>query len=79
MAFSLLSLFTITLLSASTRGQRQGTIGPTGDLVISNGNVAPDGFERVAALANSQIDASLITANKVGVSIDRVRRVSSTF
>ncbi|KAK0432321.1 laccase [Armillaria borealis] len=64
MAFSLLSLFTITLLSSSTRGQRQGTIGPTGDLVISNGNVAPDGFERVAALANSQIDASLITANK---------------
>ncbi|PBK95999.1 Cu-oxidase-domain-containing protein [Armillaria gallica] len=64
MAFSLLSLFTITLLSASTRGQRQGTIGPTGDLVISNGNVAPDGFQRVAALANSQIDGSLITANK---------------
>ncbi|KAK0451148.1 laccase [Desarmillaria tabescens] len=64
MAFPFSSLFTLTLLLASSRGQRQGTIGPVGDLVVSNGNVNPDGFERLAALANSQIDGALITGNK---------------
>ncbi|KAK0430041.1 laccase lcc5 [Armillaria borealis] len=64
MAFPFASLLTIALLLASSQGQRQGTIGPVGDLVVSNGNVNPDGFERLGALANSQIDGALITGNK---------------
>ncbi|KAK0200606.1 laccase lcc5 [Desarmillaria ectypa] len=64
MAFSFSSLLTIILLLASSRGQQQGTIGPVGDLVVSNGNVNPDGFQRLAALANSQIDRTLIRGNK---------------
>ncbi|PBK79972.1 laccase 1 precursor [Armillaria gallica] len=64
MAFSLFSLLVLTLGLPSSRGQRQGTIGPVGDLVVSNGLVSPDGFERLAALANSRIDGSLITGNK---------------
>ncbi|KAK0201368.1 laccase lcc5 [Desarmillaria ectypa] len=64
MTFSISSLLTIALLLASSRGQREGTIGPKGDLVISNGDVDPDGFGRVAALANSHIDGTLIRANK---------------
>ncbi|KAG7443731.1 laccase [Guyanagaster necrorhizus] len=64
MASPLFYLLTLTLFLASSRGQRQGTIGPVGDLVVSNGNVNPDGFERLAALANSQIDGALITGNK---------------
>ncbi|KAK0213788.1 laccase lcc5 [Armillaria fumosa] len=43
----------------------KGTIGPVGDLVISNGEVSPDGFEpRYAVLANLQIDRTLIRGNK---------------
>ncbi|KAK0200620.1 laccase lcc5 [Desarmillaria ectypa] len=64
MAFALLPLLALTLVLPSSHGQRQGTIGPVGDLVVSNGNVSPDGFERLAALANSQIDAALITGTK---------------
>ncbi|KAK0219229.1 laccase lcc5 [Armillaria fumosa] len=64
MAFSLFSLLVLTLSLSSSRGQRQGTIGPVGDLVVSNGLVSPDGFERLAALANSRIDGSLITGQK---------------
>ncbi|KAK0454244.1 Cupredoxin, partial [Desarmillaria tabescens] len=48
----------------SSHAQRQGNIGPVGDLIVSNGNVNPDGFERLTALANSQIDGALIKGNK---------------
>lgn len=68
MAFPFAFLLTVALLLASSQGQRQGTIGPVGDLVVSNGNVNPDGFERLGALANSQIDGALITGNKVSLS-----------
>ncbi|KAK0200634.1 laccase lcc5 [Desarmillaria ectypa] len=64
MAFALFSLLALTFILPSSRGQREGTIGPVGDLVVSNGNVSPDGFERLAALANSQIDGTLIRGNK---------------
>ncbi|KAK0451157.1 laccase lcc5, partial [Desarmillaria tabescens] len=57
-------LFTLALLFTNSHGKRPGTIGPIGDLIISNGNVNPDGFERVAALANSQIDGALIRGSK---------------
>ncbi|KAG7443717.1 laccase [Guyanagaster necrorhizus] len=64
MVSPLFYLLTLTLLLSCSRALRQGTIGPVGDLVISNGNVNPDGFERLAALANSQIDGTLIRGNK---------------
>ncbi|KAK0488306.1 laccase lcc5, partial [Armillaria luteobubalina] len=35
-----------------------------GDLVVSDGLVSPDGFQRLAALANSRIDGTLITGKK---------------
>lgn len=79
MAFSLFSLLVLTLGLPSSRGQRQGTIGPVGDLVVSNGLVSPDGFERLAALANSRIDGSLITGNKVGLSVIRPQQHIRTF
>ncbi|KAK0200615.1 laccase lcc5 [Desarmillaria ectypa] len=64
MAFALLPLLALILVLPSSHGQRPGTIGPVGDLVISDGNVSPDGFERLAALANWQIDRTLIRGNK---------------
>ncbi|KAK0204374.1 laccase [Desarmillaria ectypa] len=39
-------------------------IGPTGDLVIANSEIAPDGYSRVAALANGVLDGALISGNK---------------
>ncbi|KAK0498036.1 laccase lcc5 [Armillaria luteobubalina] len=61
-----LSLFSLIALALpGSYGHRQGTIGPEGDLVISNGEVSPDGFgPRYAVLANSQIDNTLIRGNK---------------
>ncbi|KAK0454222.1 laccase lcc5 [Desarmillaria tabescens] len=64
MAFYLFSLLALALVLPSSCGQRQGTIGPVGDLVVSNGKVSPDGVQRYAALANSQIDRTLIRGNK---------------
>ncbi|KAK0494066.1 laccase [Armillaria luteobubalina] len=39
-------------------------IGPTGDLVIANSEIAPDGYSRIAALANGVLDGVLISGNK---------------
>ncbi|KAK0190035.1 laccase lcc5 [Armillaria mellea] len=64
MHLSLFSLLALALALPSTYGRRQGTIGPVGDLVISNGKVSPDGFNRYAVLVNSQIDNTLIRGNK---------------
>ncbi|KAK0471426.1 laccase lcc5 [Armillaria novae-zelandiae] len=62
-----LSLFSVIVLVPalpSSYGHRHGTIGPLGDLIISNGEVSPDGFDRYAVLVNSQIDNTLIRGNK---------------
>ena len=75
MAFPFSYLLAVSLFLVSSQGQRQGTIGPVGDLVVSNGNVNPDGFERLGALANSQIDGALITGNKVNLSAAHPRQV----
>ncbi|KAJ7438622.1 laccase [Mycena galericulata] len=40
------------------------SIGPTADLNLTNGDVAPDGFTRQAVLVNGQAPGPLITANK---------------
>ncbi|KAJ7432445.1 laccase [Mycena galericulata] len=40
------------------------SIGPTAELTLTNGNVAPDGFTRQAVLVNGQVPGPLITANK---------------
>ncbi|KAK0231920.1 laccase lcc5 [Armillaria nabsnona] len=64
MTFSLFSLLALVLALPRSFGHRQGTIGPVGDLVISNGEVSPDGVGRYAVLANSQIDNTLIRGNK---------------
>ncbi len=42
-------------------------IGPTGDLVIANSEIAPDGYSRIAALANGVLDGALISGNKAGL------------
>ncbi|KAG7444704.1 laccase lcc5 [Guyanagaster necrorhizus] len=39
-------------------------IGPTGDLVIANSEISPDGYSRVAALPNGVLDGTLISGNK---------------
>ncbi|KAJ6459945.1 laccase [Mycena sanguinolenta] len=58
MPFSLLFVATC-LISTSL-----ASIGPTGDLTLTNGDVAPDGFTRQAVLVNGQVPGPLITANK---------------
>ncbi|KAJ7795666.1 laccase [Mycena olivaceomarginata] len=40
------------------------SIGPTADLTLTNGDVAPDGFTRQAVLVNGQVPGPLIVANK---------------
>ncbi|KAK0218569.1 laccase lcc5 [Armillaria nabsnona] len=52
--------FTILQVICAT----QAKIGPKGDLVISNVEVAPDGFSRVAALANGIVDGGLVSGTK---------------
>lgn len=42
-----------------------GAIGPSADLVVSNANVSPDGFNRVGTVINGKVDTTLITAQKV--------------
>ncbi|KAF7351482.1 Laccase A [Mycena sanguinolenta] len=58
MPFSLLFVATC-LISTSF-----ASIGPSGDLTLTNGDVAPDGFTRQAVLVNGQVPGPLITANK---------------
>ncbi len=57
---TLTTLFFIALVQAQ--------IGPTGDLVISNVEVSPDGYSRTTALANGVVDGGPITGTKVAVS-----------
>ncbi|KAK0472231.1 hypothetical protein IW261DRAFT_1508590 [Armillaria novae-zelandiae] len=65
MAFHSASLVTVAFLLAISQDQRQGTIDHVGDRLVYNGVVNLDGFERLGALANSQIDGAFITANKI--------------
>ncbi|KAF7351508.1 Laccase A [Mycena sanguinolenta] len=58
MPFSL--LFVATCLVSTSLA----SIGPSGDLTLTNGDVAPDGFTRQAVLVNGQVPGPLITANK---------------
>ncbi|KAJ7051214.1 laccase [Mycena amicta] len=58
MAFS--SFFVASCLISTTLA----AIGPTADLTLSNGDVAPDGFTRQAVLVNGGAPGPLITANK---------------
>ncbi|KAJ7080192.1 laccase [Mycena belliarum] len=58
MAFSRL-LVAACLISAAL-----AAIGPTADLVLTNGDVAPDGFTRQAVLVNGQVPGPLIAAKK---------------
>ncbi|KAK0224304.1 laccase lcc5 [Armillaria fumosa] len=55
-----LSTFTTLFFIALVQAQ----IGPTGDLVISNVKVSPDGYSRTTALANGVVDGVLITGTK---------------
>ncbi|KAJ7642929.1 yellow laccase [Mycena rosella] len=57
MAFS--SLLFATLISSAL-----ASVGPTADLTLSNGDVAPDGFTRQAVLVNGQAPGPLIVGNK---------------
>ncbi|KAJ7662306.1 yellow laccase [Mycena rosella] len=58
MAFS--SLLFATLISSAL-----ASVGPTADLTLSNGDVAPDGFTRQAVLVNGQAPGPLIVGNKL--------------
>ncbi|KAF7342559.1 Laccase A [Mycena sanguinolenta] len=58
MAFS--PFFIVTCLISVTLA----SIGPTADLTLTNGGVAPDGFTRQAVLVNGQAPGPLIVANK---------------
>ncbi|KAJ7743926.1 laccase [Mycena maculata] len=40
------------------------SVGPTADLTLTNGDVAPDGFTRQAVLVNGQMPGPLIVGNK---------------
>ena len=40
-------------------------LGPVADLVVTNGNISPDGFERAVVLAGGQFPSPLILAEKV--------------
>ena len=42
------------------------TVGPVGDMVLTNGDVTPDGFTRAAVLVNGQVPGPLVVGNKVG-------------
>ncbi|KAJ7439779.1 laccase [Mycena latifolia] len=58
MSFSPL-LFATCLISSAL-----ASIGPTADLTLTNGDVAPDGFTRQAVLVNGQAPGPLIVGNK---------------
>ncbi|KAK0492822.1 laccase lcc5 [Armillaria luteobubalina] len=52
------TLVTVALYVVATRG----TISTSGDLIISNVNVSPDGYNRTAAVAGGSVVGELITA-----------------
>ncbi|KAJ7114365.1 laccase [Mycena epipterygia] len=58
MSFS--PLFIVTCLISTALA----SIGPTADLTLTNGDVAPDGFTRQAVLVNGQAPGPLIIGNK---------------
>ncbi|KAJ7670600.1 laccase [Mycena polygramma] len=58
MAFSPLFIATCLISTAIA------SIGPTADLTLTNGDVAPDGFTRQAVLVNGQAPGPLIVGNK---------------
>ena len=41
------------------------SIGTVGDLIVSNKNIAPDGYNRAAVVVNGQFPGPLIIGNKV--------------
>ena len=41
------------------------TVGPVGDMVITNGDVTPDGFTRAAVLVNGTVPGPVVVGNKV--------------
>ena len=57
--------FTAILFAAST----YAAIGPVTDLVISNADIAPDGFKRAAVVANGVFPGPLIAGDKVSLTI----------
>ncbi|PBL04373.1 laccase [Armillaria gallica] len=59
-AFSALLGFALVIMIFPAHAK----IGPTGDLVIANSEIAPDGYSRIAALANGVLDGALISGNK---------------
>ncbi|KAK0448523.1 laccase [Armillaria borealis] len=61
-SFSQLSLWSLAL--ASYLGETLVKIGPVGDLIITNADVGPDGYTRMAVLAGSTINGELIVGQK---------------
>ncbi|KAJ7434461.1 laccase [Mycena latifolia] len=57
---SLSPLFFATCLISSALA----SVGPTADLTLTNGDIAPDGFTRQAVLVNGQAPGPLIVGNK---------------
>ncbi len=56
------TLVTVALYVVATRA----TISTSGDLIISNVDVSPDGYNRTAAVAGGSVVGELITATTVG-------------
>ncbi|KAJ6492648.1 laccase [Mycena vulgaris] len=56
--------FSTLLLATSLISTALASIGPTADLTLTNGDVAPDGFTRQAVLVNGQAPGPLIIGNK---------------
>lgn len=65
--FNFNSLLTFTVLALSMRAN--AAIGPVTDLAITNAEISPDGFSRQAVLAGGTFPGSLITGNKVCLTI----------
>lgn len=55
-------LLYLTLLFSTSA---YAAIGPTADLIISDADIAPDGFTRAAVVVNGVSPGPLITGNKV--------------
>lgn len=62
---SFTSLFSLVALVPSAFA----VLETTGDLVISNAAVSPDGFSRTAVLAGGGVVGELVTGNKVGINL----------
>ncbi|KAK7038427.1 laccase I [Favolaschia claudopus] len=58
------NLSTALVILSTTLSFTYASIGPSGTLVISNKQIAPDGFKRSAVLAGGTFPGPLITANK---------------